>query len=59
MRSPENDDQLPGRVFEHPMAVGGDDPDFVLPTNSQPLVCAVPILRGMLPQCRSADSAQV
>ncbi len=32
--------------------VGGDDPDFSPPTNSLPVVCTIPGLKSVLPQCR-------
>lgn len=59
MISPENEHKRPKGEPIPGSAVGGDDPDFVIPTDSRPLVCAIPVLRGVLPQCRSAGSAEV
>jgi len=33
-------------------SVGGDDPDFSPNERRTPLICAVPGLRRVLPQCR-------
>lgn len=59
MVPPEKEDRRPQKAPEDLSIVGGDDPDFILPTGGRPLVCAIPVLRGMLPQCRSADPAEV
>lgn len=59
MVSPENEDKRPSEEYGHFSAVGGDDPDFAIPTSSRPLVCAIPVLRGILPQCRSTGPAEV
>lgn len=32
--------------------VGGADPDFVVDETSKPLLCTVPMLGQMLPQCK-------
>lgn len=32
--------------------VGGADPDFVSFERSKPLVCAIPVLGKILPQCK-------
>jgi len=36
--------------YSHP--VGGDDPDFGPMTESTPVLCKVPGLKSVLPQCR-------
>lgn len=54
----KNDDGRPAERHEQ-SPVGGDDPDFVIPPGSRPVLCAIPGLRSVLPQCRRAETAQV
>ncbi|MDO5492729.1 MAG: hypothetical protein Q4F53_03850 [Nesterenkonia sp.] len=47
--------RTPIHVTAEELAFGGDDPDFFMKPSGAPrppLVCSVPALRGLLPQCR-------
>lgn len=49
--TPNNVGETPRHILSD-FPVGGADPDFLVPESSEPAICAIPMLRKMLPQCK-------